>query len=260
MKGGTSTPLDVEVFVTTEPITSIVDDGNLPLISVKNVGQIEVFVDKMHRIFRTCGVRPEEMIAAEIAMFIYDTNRTLSSNKAHNLSSLTWKIIEKGWIESIEENPDKIATEIHSFIEHIKLRLSDILGADDEGLYEEMTPEQQREMAGNIINAGIDVARLGDMRQSGQYLHHVPASFIMGLLERIPHRLFNGGIWDVTYTAAPSSLLSEEVARYTQQRIKKTYSNCLEDLIMFVDHKPTDSLSLHRVRLSLAFLQKKWVS
>lgn len=257
--GSASTPLDAEVFVTAEPITSIIDDENIPLISVKNVGHVEVFVDKMHRIFRTCGVRPEEMIAAEVAMFIYDTNRTLSNNKAHNLSSLTWKIIEKRWVESIEENPDKIASEIHSFIEHIKIRLSDVLGADEEGLYEEMTSEQQREMAGNVINTGIDIARLGDMRQSGQYLHYVPASFIMELLERIPHKFFNGGIWDVTYTATAPALLSEEVAKYAQERIKNAYSNCLEDLIMFVIHKPSDSLSLHRVRLSLAFLQKKLV-
>lgn len=257
--GSPSTPMDVEVFITNEPITSISDQVNMPLISMKSIGHIDVFVDKMHRIFRTCSVRPEEMIAAEIAMFIYDTNRTLSGNKAHNLSSLTWKTIEKGWLEAIEENPEKILGEIHTFVEHTKARLSEILGADAESLFEEMTAEQQREMAGNIINVGIDVARLGDMRQSGQYLCYVPASFIMSLLERIPQSFFNGGVWDITYSKAPPVILSEEVTKYAQQRIQKSYTNCLDDLIMFATHKPTDLLSLQRVRLSLEFLQKKWV-
>lgn len=257
--GSASSPLDVEVFITSEPLMSMVDDINIPVIAVKDMGHIELFVDKMHRVFRTCSVRPEEMIAAEVAMFIHDTNRALNGNKAHNLSNLTWTILEKGWLDSIEENPDKISTEIKTFIEHTKARLSEILSDDADELFGEMTPEQQREMAGNIINAGIDIAHLGDMRQSGQYMYHVPASFIMNLLERIPQKLFNGGIWGVTYASAPSALLSEEVTKYTQQRIQKSYANCLDDLIMFSTHKPIDSLSLQRARLSLTFLQKKWV-
>ncbi len=255
-----STPLDVEVYFTNEPIKSIAEGIDIPLISIKNIGNMHVFVDKMHRIFRTCSVRPEEMIAAEIAMFIYDTNRTLNGNMAHNLSSLTWKIIEKGWIDTIEENPDKIANDIRSFIEQTKLKLSEILGVDADALFEEMTAEQQREMAGNIINAGIDVAHLGNMRQSGQYLCYIPASFIMKLLERIPQKVFNGGIWDTTYTGAASAFLPEEVAKYAQQRILTSYTNCLEDLIMFITHKPMDTLSLQRVRLSLEFLQKRWMA
>jgi len=192
-------------------------------------------------------------------MFIYDTNRSLSSYKEHNLSSITWKIILKGWIDIIEENPDRIIMEINVFLEQIKNRLIEILDVDAESFFDEMTASQQLAMADNIITSGGDIARLGEMQQSGHYLKYVPEKFLMSIFLRVPEKFFNGGVWDVSYDSVSDTPLSEEIARHAQQRIQQAYKNCLEDLIMFITHKPSDNLILQRAKLSLEFLQRKWV-
>ena len=257
--GSSSSPINVDVYITSEPIVSITNEESLPIVAVKNIGQIDVFIDKMHRIFRTCNIRVEELIAAEVAMFIYDTNRSLSSYKEHNLSSITWKIILKGWIDIIEEHPDKITSEIIMFLDQLKNCLVEIFGADADSFFDEMTNTQQLAMADNIITSGRDIAQLGDMRQSGDFLRYVPEGLIMSIFSKFPEKFFNGGMWDVAYDSTSVPLLSEEIAKHAQQRIQKVYENCLEDLIMFITHKPSDNLMLQRAKLSLEFLQRKWV-
>lgn len=257
--GSNSTPINVNVYITSEQIVSLRSGINMPIISFKTIGQIDIFIDKTHRIFRTCRVRPEELISSEVAMFIYDINRNLSNYSEHNLSNLSWTIMEKGWIDQIEDNPDRIITEIASFVFQIKARLSDILGADADTLFEELTPQQQRQLADQIITSGKDIAQLGEMRKTGEYLQYVPADFILSIFTQIPEKFFNGGIWDIDYGNVVSGPLGEEAAKYAQQRIKSTYQNCLEDLIMLLQYRMTEPLSIHRAKLSLEFLSKKWV-
>jgi len=257
--GSNSTPINVNVYVTSEQIVSLRSGMNMPIISFKTIGQIDIFIDKTHRIFRTCRVRPEELISSEVAMFIYDTNRNLSNYSEHNLSNLSWTIMEKGWIDQIEDNPDRIITEISSFLFQIKSRLSDILGADADTLFEELTTQQQRQLADEIITSGGDIAKLGEMRKTGEYLRYVPADFILSIFTQIPEKFFNGGIWDIDYGNVVSGPLGEEAAKYAQQRIKSTYENCLEDLIMLLQYRMTEPLSIQRAKLSFEFLSKKWV-
>jgi len=257
--GTSSTPININVYITFEPITSINDDEGLPIITIKNIGEIIVFIDKMHRIFRTCNIRPEELIAAEVAMFIYDTNRALSSYKEHNLSSITWKIISKSWIDTMEENPERIKTEIKTFFEHIKNRLIEIFGAEAENLLDEMSNSQKKSLANNIISLNGDLSKFDEMQKSGNYLRFIPDNFILNIFSKRPEKLFNGGIWDVSYDSKSVPILTEEMTKYVWQKIKKSYESCLEDLIMFMTNDTIEKLILQRVKLSLNFLQRKLV-
>ncbi|RNC62886.1 MAG: hypothetical protein AWM53_01812 [Candidatus Dichloromethanomonas elyunquensis] len=257
--GSNSTPVNVNVYVSSEQIVSLRSGAKIPIISFKTIGQIDIFIDKTHRMFRTCRVRPEELISSEIAMFIYDTNRNLNNYCEHNLSNLSWAIMEKGWIDQIEDNPEKLATEISSFLFQIKERLSDIFGTDADILFEELTTQQQRLLADEIITSGGEIAQLGEMRKTGEYLRYVPADFILNIFNQIPEKFFNGGIWDVDYGNVVNGPLGEEAVKHAQQRIKSTYENCLEDLIMLIQYRMTEPISIQRAKLSFEFLSKKWV-
>ena len=257
--GSSSTPININVYITSEPIISIKDDESLPIIAIKNIGEIIVFVDKIHRIFRTCNIRPEELIAAEVAMFIYDTNRALSNYKEHNLSNITWKIISKGWIDSMEENPERIKIEVKMFFEQIKNRLVELFGAEADNLIDEMSNSQKKSMVSNIISSNGDLAKFDEMQKSGNYLRFIPENFIMNIFSKKPEKFFNGGIWDVSYDNKSVPILTEEMTKHAWQKIKKSYENCLEDLIMFTTNDTTDILILQRAKLSLDFLQRKWV-
>lgn len=257
--GSNSASLNVNVYVASEQIISLRSGMNIPSISFKTIGQIDIFIDKTHRLFRTCHVQPEELISSEVGMFIYDTNRNLNNYCEHNLSNLSWEIIKKGWIDQIEDNPEKITNEISAFLVQIKVRLSEILGADADIFFEELTAQQQRILADEIITSGGDIAQLGEMRKTGEYLYYVPADFILSIFNYMPEKFFNGGIWDVDYGNVESGPLGDEAIKYAQQRIKKTYMNCLEDVIMLLQYRLTEPLFVQRAKLSFEYLSKKWV-
>lgn len=258
--GSNSTSMNINCFVSTQQILSLRNGASMPMISFKNIGQIDIFIDKTHRIFRTCHVRPEELISSEVAMFIYDINKSLSNYSEHNLSNLCWAVLEKGWVDQVEDNPERIIVDMSSFLFQVKARLADVLGSDADVYFDELSVQQQRQLADEIITSGGNIANLGDMRKSGEYLRYAPADFILSLFKLIPEKFFNGGIWDVDYGNVVTGPLGEEAAKYAQQRIKNTYENCLEDLIMLMQYRTTEAVSLQRAKLSFEFLSRKWVN
>lgn len=257
--GSYNSPININVYITSSPIMSLRNCVNMPLLSFKTIGEIDVFIDKSHRIFRTCHIRPEELISAEVAMFMYDTNRNLNNYAEHNLSNLSWNIIEKAWIDQVEENAEKIIGESTSFLVQVKHRLPAIINSDSDALFDELSPQQQRFLADEIITSGGDIAKLGEMRKTGEYLKYVPADFLLCVYKHLPEKFFNGGIWDIDYGNVSSGPLGEDAIQYARKRIVSTYENCLEDVIMLVQFRINEPLSIQRAKLSLEYLTKKWV-
>jgi len=159
----------------------------------------------------------------------------------------------------MEENPEKIKIEIKTFFEQIKNRMVEIFGTEADNLIDEMSNSQKKSMVNNIISSNGDLAKFDEMQKSGNYLRFIPENFIMDIFSKRPEKFFNGGIWDVLYDSKSVPILTEEMTKHVWQKIKKSYESCLEDLIMFTTIDTTDNLILQRAKLSLDFLQKKWV-
>lgn len=258
--GVNSQPINVNVYITNEPIHSQIEDKKLPLIAFKNIGTMDIYVDKKHRVFRTFRIRAEEMIASEIAMYLYDSNRSLSNYKEHNLSSLSWSILEKGWTESLEISEEKTKNEIAQFMNFIKGRLPEIFGDEAEIYFDEMTEGQKKEMVDAIFSDGGDISRISEMKRDGTYLKYATPDFIVKLFDLSPASFMNGGIWSITFSEADPAIIGEEAMKHAQQRIKTTYKNCLEDVVMYYKYKSSESLTTQRAKLSLEFLKQKVVN
>lgn len=256
--GSNSNPIDINVFVTSDPIASYLNDENLPLLSFKDISKINVYIDKTHRIFKTCHVHTQAMIAAEAAMFLYDMNRGLSNFKEHNLSSISWGIIENGWLDEIEDNQERIYVDIKSFLIHVKNRLTEVLGDDAEVMFDEMTEEQQKSMADGIISTGKGIAHISKMRQDGTFLKYIPSDFILDIFNYIPEKFFNGGVWNVDF-GDKDSRIGAETKKHAKNRIKDDYENCLRNIIMFERYRSFEPLDIQRAKLALEKLGQKLV-
>ena len=80
--GSRSQPINIDVYISNQGITPVWTGVTVPLAIFKSVERIEIFLDPSHPLFKSYGCRPEYMVAAEVAQYLYDTHRRLLSGSA----------------------------------------------------------------------------------------------------------------------------------------------------------------------------------
>lgn len=257
--GSSSSAIKVNVYSTTAAITSNLTKEALPLYVYRNeIGTLDIFVDRNHAIFTNFKTIPELLVAAEIA----DRIKVLSGaghdvEGVEGVSNITWQIIGKYWRDAIEENADNAKAEIRSLFRTIKTRLAMTIGPESEECYKELTDSQRASMATEIINAGIDISKVGEMIKNGNYLLYVGNDVIFRLFELNPSLFFDGTVWEEKYQTVSAP---PEMKAISQEQIVTRYKLCLEDVLTFLNMNISDSLFVKKTMCSIEYLEKKVVS
>jgi len=252
-----SAPVDVDVYVTRGPIVPNRSREHLPLVVLKS-DRIEIFVDSAHPMFETYGTHPEQLVAGEVAQYIFETHRQLAGGQysgQFSVSSIEWQVLISRWAEVLEDSSEKVKKDISSFLGHIKERLPEIFGSDAADYYTEMSDTQKKSMFENLLSDGIGIDKLQHIVEVGDFLTHVDDRTIADLLKKFPEKFFDGHIWDVPYIKD----IPEIFAETAQERAISVYTNMLEDIINFSEQSRPSIALTHRSRLSLDYLQEKAV-
>ncbi|RUT43725.1 hypothetical protein EJP82_19485 [Paenibacillus anaericanus] len=255
--GTYSSPVDVNVYITHNPIKANLQKVGVPLIAFKGE-DIEIYLDKAHKVFKSFRIRPEQMIAAEVALFIYDMNRRLSGKQyhgQHTLSNIEWQILNTRWAEELEDSPEKIREDVNVFFAQMKERLPELLQELTLDIFNEMPEEQKRTLVNNMLNQSVDISQLGNMKDSGDFLLYIDEECITDIFKKYPHVFFDGGVWDTSYS--DSIEITGTILQQAQGRIRNIYLNCLNDIVNFVKYRSTETAIAQKTRLSLDFLQQK---
>lgn len=256
--GSNSSPLDVDVYITRETMVPKPKIKPIPFYAIKTPERVEIFVDLNHQIFKSFRVRPEQLIASEVSLVLYDSNRRLSGQQyegLHTLTTLAWQILYTRWRTTLEDSPDRVRSDIESFFSTIRERLPDILKEFSEDVYDDMNDKDKKLMVDNLLGRGLDLMKLSEMRTTGQYLNFVDESTIVDIFKRHASTFFDGRFWNVAWTKMGDlpGLIVEDV----QNRTKSLYVNCLEDLADFLKLRQPDPIVVQRARASLILLQQK---
>lgn len=258
--GTGSNPVDVDVAITTELMTPAFNAKPIPLHAIKVPEKIEIFIDLNHPIFKSFRLLPEQMIASEVALFIYDSNRRLSGGQyqgLHTLSTLTWQILSGRWKTNLEDGIDLVRNDIRSFFQGLKERLPFILKDISVDIFNDMTDAHKTVMVKNLLSSNVDLTRLSDMKDSGQFLYYIGDDLLSEIFKDDPGHFFDGKLWN-----EPWDFLKEFTGmdmNEVQVRTKALYSNCLDDLVNFLGFTQPESNSATRARLSLKMLSHKLV-
>ena len=254
--GVQSTPVKVQVYEVEEVLKSNGGMKSLPLFSNKaDLSSISIFINLNHRIFKQCKVQPEQMIAEEIADFIFKINRSVNTKDGtHSISYIAWQIIEKYWADRLEYGTNDLSVSVEGIFNTIKERL--MLSAKSElgNYFDLLTADQQKELVNEMINHGEDIAKLTEFKVSGSYLRYAPASFLVNLFDIKPELFFDGSVWNEKYG---ESGIGEEVTVFMQERTKALYKGCLEDILFYIKYKSTSDLVLQRTMLAVDLLTQK---
>ena len=249
-----SPPIDVVTWVTRIPIETSWQGPRVPMLTFKGE-HIDVFIDKSHPLFRTYRMRAEPMIAAEVAQFLYETNRRLLSlrnSASHSISSLAWLILQRRWAETLEDSADDIKEDIRHLFDAIRGRLPALTRDNAEDLFDDLSEDQKKNMVSRMLGRNLDISHLGQMKLTGEYLPYVDEATVVDIFRKLPAVFFDGGIWTIAYTGITD--LPEPVLREAQSKIVAKHMNCLEDCAGFLSYDAPENLISQRARASVDFL------
>jgi len=254
--GSHSQQFDTRVYVCRNPLQTEWDGPYLPLVVFKSTG-VDLFIDKTHPIFRAYRVRPEVLVASEIAQYIYDTHRHLLSTYAgaQGLANLSWKVLEARWSAVLEDSPDKVRQDVQGLFDRVRRRLAHLLGDQAESLFDGLSESQQQRMVKNMLGSGVDIGNLGSMKTSGEFVQYVDEMTVVDVFRKHPALFFDGSIWTDPYGDILG--LPEIVIADARAMIFRKYLNCLDDCAGFVSLDAPEALITHRARMSLDFLCQK---
>lgn len=255
--GTYSSPVNVNVYITQSSIRANQQKEGIPLIAIKGE-EIDIYLDKNHKVFKSFRIRSEQLIAAEVALYIYDMNRRLSGKQyqgQHTLSNIEWQILNSRWSDKLEDSPEKIREEISVFFTQLKGKLPELLKEMAVDIFNEMPEEQKKAMVDNMLNQSADISQLGDMKVSGAFLLYINEDGITDIFKKYPNVFFDGGLWDISYSSSVE--LTGNILIQAQTRIRNIHLNCLNDIANYIKYRSSEPGIAQKTRLSLDFLQQK---
>lgn len=257
--GNKNAALSFEVYTTQQPMMTPVTNEELPLRIFKDIGKITIFINKHHPLFTKCHLPAEQVIASEVAMYLYDARQNLANYAQHNLSSLTWSIIQKLWLSTLETNAEIVHSRALEVLESIRDHIVKALGSDAAQYFDDLSADQKKALTDSLIKKNIDLAKIANLKETGEYILYAPYDFLLNLYASCTDDFFNGGVWNLQLNTGADGLLDQDILDHANNKIKQQYRNSLEDVVNFARDKYDDELTLRRVQLSVEFLQKRLV-
>lgn len=255
-----SQPFNVNAYITNSAIIAYNKPGQrIPLISFKGE-EIDIFIDLSHPIYKAFSIHPEQIIASEIAAYIYDLNRRLSGQQHqgfHTLSFLQWLIIQKYWGEKLEDSPNKVKEDVNRFFVQLREFLSRENSEHANDIYNLLSEPQLESLILNLLKSGHDISKLNDIKQSGSFLNYVDDETIIEIFRKKPELFLDGKFLADSYATLTD--LPNTVIAQAQQLVRDTIINCLEDISRFEKYNNPETTITKRARESLEILLQKVV-
>lgn len=258
LSDGTDTnKIKVETYNSTIPIVDPLTQERYPIIVKKSLDLIRVFLDSTHPIVAGFRIPSEELIASEIAGFLYDIYRAQASKPGHTISTLTWEILNKYWPSVVRNDSSPLRTDCEELLGKIKEKVSAVIDEESSSiLYGELSDAQSKEFVAQLLSNRLDLTSVPSLKTSGQFIKYVPDDFVLQIYDFKPALFFNGNVWNVAYDV-PNPLISASVLEFTYKQILKEYRNSLETVILFLLYPSSNPFSVQRVESALAFLKSE---
>jgi hypothetical protein len=189
-------------------------------------------------------------------MYIYQERMNLSNFKEHNLSNLTWLVMEEKWKDQIEIDDDVVYKDVEVLLKDIQLKVIDSLQSEASQYFDMLSMDQKKKLTDALLQNGVDLSEIKKLKENGEYLRYAPYSFLLTLYHEDPDLFFSGKVWNTSIVSGGEDLLGDDIVQQARKKIIDQYDNYLQDVVSFYENKYNDFLTLQRVRLSTEFLRK----
>lgn len=252
--GEFSNSIDLKTYYSKNELISPLSSDRYPLICFKRPNALLIFIDQTHPMFASCDISIVEIIASEIATYIFDMYRTLASYPGHSISSITWQLIRNYWIDKVEISSKIITEKCTNFLFRLKTKLSEIVDSKlSERLFSELSEEQQTIFVHNILKKNLQLTSIQQLKESGAFIRYVPDDFILNIFDTAPELFFNGKFWNIQYGVSIPGISAVNLGNIYTQTLSN-YRNSIESVILFMEQKSNSSLELKKIDAVVNFL------
>ena len=194
--GSSSQPLNVKVQRTNEHITPTWGGAPVPLIAMRET-ELTVFFDPRHEVFTSFDVRPEALIAAEVAHYVYMLNQRLaaSSNGHHSVSVIASAIMSNYYRDQLDLSPESLREAIGETISALRRRLAEgLMPGDPENFFNDLEEADQKAFAENLVASGRPLTEVERVVTSGEFIDFLdPAALVRALRDASAGRAAGSG-------------------------------------------------------------------
>lgn len=251
--GQNSNPFTLSVFYSAKPLL-LHSNERLPMVLFKKINCIDVIIDKTHPFFTLRGMSLVEVLSSEIASYIFDYYRNLVENPGHSIANISWQIIRTYWMDMVAMNEDSIYKKCQNLLKSIKDQVSNVIdGSLSERFFNEMSEEQQKVFANEILKNKIQLSAIGELKENGKFIQYIPDEFLLHIFEESPELFFNGNYWNIQYAVRIEGM-SSSVLEETYNKTLSKYRNALDSVVSFANNRSKNIIDLRFVDAALNIL------
>lgn len=247
LDGSRSEPLGAQVFKAPK-LRPRWNGDHIPAAVFRRPGALAIYIDALHPVFTQLNGRPEDVVAAEAAQYIFSVRSDLRTERGHSISSLAAAIVSELWSERLGVQPESIREAIRSLTSRVQELVETHPGAPD--FYVELDQFEQRDLAERLIASGV-FDRLQELSGSGKFLRYCSLSVIERFFESRPEWWF-GNVW---VERLPEGQLLGSYYESARARVVRLYARCLEDCAAYIQYEDPDEFLVTRAQASVGFLE-----
>lgn len=230
-----------------------------PIVLDKGIDSIRLFVDKSHPIFASCDIPVEQLVATEVAKYLYDSRSRDIGKPLHTISNLTWCVLRSKWSDGMSQDRNSMLEQAQLLLGDIKERLFSAHGERLSDYVDSMEDEQKKRLTASIVDSHIPFDRMESLAASGAYIKFAPSDFLLTLFAMEQDLFFDGKVWDDAIDAATTSgFVDQAFIAETNKRARQRILTCLESVVHMVDDPDDDKDYLQLIASS--FLLPRMIS
>lgn len=198
------------------------------------------FIDITHAVFQSFPVDPGVLLSVEIANHL----RVRSDSKL-TVAQVTALLLEQR-LTDLRVEQSYLAGQARDLLAFVRQRMADAVAANPDRAWQHLSIEERATTETNMVVAG-STASMEQLQKSGEFLLHVPATFLPRLAEEWPEAFFDGKVFKGGYsavnTAAGRHIAVGRVVSY------------LYDAAVVAEVKLSSTVALSRCALSIQLLR-----
>lgn len=156
------------------------------------------FVDLEHPVFKSFAVDPAVLLSVEVAHAL----RTRSESRVAH-AELVARVLDQSF-DDLRIEQTALSAQARELMDFIRLRMAQAIASNPERAWQHLSPEERGATETNLVVSGGSIS-LEEAQRSGEFLQHVPATFIARLVDEWPDAFLDGKVFRGAYATLASA-------------------------------------------------------
>ena len=192
------TPLELTTYGVKEPIIDATTGHRAPVWLFRDVGKKHLaFVDQSHPLFKSFPLDSAFVLAIEVAH-----NLKVRAETGLSLTEVFAQLVDKN-LGDMRVEQSALAGLARDLLETIRQRMTVAIKDNPDRAWQHLSKDERAATETNLVVAG-DGMKLEHAQKTGEFMLHVPGTFVARLLDEWPEAFLDGKVFRAVYDGVSS--------------------------------------------------------